>query len=80
MLRYNSFFWLVNCLTKTGYYKINIKSDWDKKLTKEWQPNTLLNVNTKLISDALACHLKTVISTIVNKSQVAYVKSRLGYK
>ena len=48
-----------------------------KKFIKNWQPISVPNVDMILISKVLASRLKSVISTIVNKNQVAYVNNRL---
>ena len=40
------------------------------------RPISLLNADMKLISKILASRLKSVISSIVNKDQVAYVHNR----
>ena len=53
------------------------KKDGDKRLIKNWRrPISLLNVDMKLISKALASRLKSVISFIVNENQVPYVSNR----
>ena len=51
------------------------KKDGDKRLIKNWRPISLLNVDMKLISKALASSLKSVISFIVNENQVPYVSN-----
>ena len=48
-----------------------------KKVIKNWQPISVPNVDMILISKVLASRLKSVISTIVNENQVAYVNNRL---
>ena len=48
-----------------------------KKFIKNWQPISVPNVDMILISKVLASRLKSVISTIVNENQVAYVNNRL---
>ena len=48
-----------------------------KKFIKNWQPISVPNVDMIIISKVLASRLKSVISTIVNKNQVAYVNNRL---
>ena len=52
------------------------KKDKDKRLIKNWQPISYLNVDMKLISKILVSCLKSVISTIVNENQVVYVNNR----
>ena len=51
-----------------------MKKDRDRRFIKNWKPISLLNVDMKLISKVLASRLKSVISSIVDENQVAYVK------
>ena len=60
---------------KQTIIKLIEKKDRDKRFTKNWRPISLLNVDIKLISKVLASRLKSVISTIVNENQVAYVNN-----
>ena len=53
--------------------KLIEKKDRDKRFIKNWRPISLLNVDMKLISKVLASRSESVISTIVNENQVAYV-------
>ena len=53
-----------------------MKKDRDRRFIKNWKPISLLNVDMKLISKVLASRLKSVISSIVNENQVAYVNNR----
>ena len=43
---------------------------------KNWRPISLLNVDYKIASKALAFRLKKVISTIINNTQTGYLKGR----
>ena len=52
------------------------KKDRYRRFIKNWKSILLLNVDLKLISKVLASRLKSVISTIVNENQVAYVNNR----
>ena len=52
------------------------KKNRDKRLVKNRRPISLVNVDVKLISKILASCLKSVISTIANENQVAYVSNR----
>ena len=61
---------------KKAIIKLIERKDRDKRFIKNWQPISLLNVDMKLISKVLASHLKSVISTIENENQVAYVNNR----
>ena len=61
---------------KQAIIKLIEKKGRDKRFIKNWRPISLLKVDMKLISKVLASHLKSVISTIVNENQVAYVSNR----
>ena len=52
------------------------KKNRDKRLVKNRRPISLVNVDVKLISKIIASCLKSVISTIANENQVAYVSNR----
>ena len=52
------------------------KKDKDKRLTKNWRPISLLNVDTKILSKALPSRLKSVIGFLVTSYQTAYVPGR----
>ena len=52
------------------------KKESDKRLIKNWCLISLLNVDTKMLSKALAMRLKTVIRTLVAPEQSAYVPGR----
>ena len=52
------------------------KKESDKRLIKNWRPISLLNVDTKILSKALAMRLKKVIGTLVAPEQSAYVPGR----
>ena len=52
------------------------KKGRDKRLVKNWRPISLMNVDTKIASKALALRMKKVIPNIINYDQTAYVKNR----
>ena len=52
------------------------KKGRDKRLVKNWRPISLMNVDTKIASKALALRMKKVIPNIMNYDQTAYVKNR----
>ena len=52
------------------------KKDKDKRLIKNWLPISLLNVDTKILSKAVASTLKSVIGFLVTSYQTAYVPGR----
>ena len=61
---------------KQAIIKLFEKKDRDKRFIKNWQPISLLKVDMKLISKVLTSLLKSVIFTIVNENEVAYVNNR----
>ena len=52
------------------------KKDKDKRLIKNWRPISLINVDIKVASKAIANRLKTVIHNLISVDQTAYVKGR----
>ena len=52
------------------------KKDKDKRLMKNWRPISLINVDAKIASKAIATGMKNVLSNIVKYDQTAYVKGR----
>ena len=61
---------------KQAIIKLIEKKHRDKRFIKNWRPISPLNADMKLILKVLASHLKSVISSIVNENQVAYVNNR----
>ena len=45
-------------------------------LIKNWRPISLINVDIKIASKALAARIKTVIHSLISYDQTAYVKGR----
>ena len=56
--------------------KLIEKKDRDKRLIQNWRPISLLNIDSKLITKALAARLKNVLPTLISSNQTAYVKNR----
>ena len=52
------------------------KKDHDKRLFKNWRPVSLINVDCKIASKALASRLKKVIQQIIHYDQTAYVQGK----
>ena len=52
------------------------KKDEDKRHTKNWRTISLLNVDTKLVSEVLAERLKTAVSSLISSNQMAYLNGR----
>ena len=56
--------------------KLIQKKDRDKRHIKNWRPISLLNVDIKILSKALAKRLKEVLPCLISAQQTAYVKNR----
>ena len=56
--------------------KLLEKKDRDKRIIKNWRSISLLNVDTKILSKALAAKLKPVLPSIISSNQTAYVEKR----
>jgi len=52
------------------------KKNRDRRLIKNWRPISLLNVDAKIASKALASRLVKILPHIINEDQYAYVKGR----
>ena len=52
------------------------KEDKDKRMIKNWRPISLINVDTKIASKVLALRMQTVLASIINYDQAAYVRGR----
>ena len=64
-------------ITKTSCYKtFRKKKDRDKRFIKNWRPISLLNVDTEILSKALAAKLKPVLPSTISSNQTAYVEKR----
>ena len=56
--------------------KLIEKKDRDKRYIKNWRPISLLNVDIKILSKALAKRLKEVLPCLISAQQTAYVQNR----
>ena len=56
--------------------KLLEKKEKDKRFIENWRPISLLNVDTKIISKALASRLKNVLPSLISHDQTAYVNGR----
>ena len=56
--------------------KLIEKKDKDKRFIKNWRPISLLNVDYKIISKALASRLKKKLPNLISPQQTAYVENR----
>lgn len=52
------------------------KKDRDLLLTKNWRPLTMLNVDFKILSKALANRMKSVLPDIISEDQTGFMKGR----
>ena len=52
------------------------KKDKDKRLSQNWRPISLINVDAKIASKAIALRIKKVIGNLVHCDQTAYVCER----
>ena len=52
------------------------KKGKDKRFMKNWQPISLINIDTKIASKALAARMENVLTSIVHCNQTSYVKDR----
>ena len=52
------------------------KKDRDVTLIRNWRPISLINVDIKIASKALAARMKAVIHSLISYDQTAYVKGR----
>ena len=48
----------------------------DKRLIKNWRPIYLLNIDTKILSKILATRIKSVVKSLIQSDQTAYVAGR----
>ena len=61
---------------KQAIIKLIDKKDRDRRYIKNWRPISLLNVDVKIASKALALRLEKVLPNIIHADQYAYVKGR----
>ena len=52
------------------------KKGKDRRYIKNWRPTSLLNVDSKIASKALALRLEKVLPFVINDDQYAHVKNR----
>ena len=52
------------------------KKDRDSRLIKNWRPISLINVDARIASKALAMRVKKIIYKLVYTDQTAYIKGR----
>ena len=52
------------------------KKDKDPSYLKNWRPLSLLNVDNKIATKALALRLKEALLQVINNSQTGYIEGR----
>ena len=62
---------------KQAIIKLIEKKDRDRRYIKNWRPISLLNVDVKIASKALALRLEKALLDIIGNDQYAYVKGRM---
>jgi len=62
---------------KQAVIKIIEKKDRDKTYLTNWRPISLLNVDVKIATKALALRLEPVLPHIIHRDQNAYFKGRV---
>ena len=61
---------------KRGIIKLIPKKNKDPTVVKHLRPITLLNVDVKILSHTLVVRLQSVIVSLINKDQTAFIKGR----
>ena len=61
---------------KQGVITLIEKKNQDKRFLKNWRPITLLNVDTKIASKAIAKRIESTLPDIIHYTQSAYVPGR----
>ena len=54
------------------------KKDKDRRFIKNWRPISLMNVNMKIASKAIARRLETILPELIHHNQNGFVKGRSG--
>lgn len=67
---------LLHDTARKGILSLLPKKDKDPDYLKNWRPLTLLNVDYKIISRAVALRLKTKIHALVNEDQTGFISGR----
>ena len=60
---------------RLGIIKLGAKKDEDKRSINSWCPTSLLNVDYKFFSKALASRLKKALPNLISLQQTAYFKN-----
>ena len=66
----------LNITQKQGIIKVIPKKRKDRSYLENWRPLSLLNVDYKIATKAIAHRISKVLPTIINEDQTGYVKGR----
>ena len=61
---------------RQGIIRLIPKKDKDPYYLKNWRPLSLLNVDYKIATKALALRLKKVLPQVINNAQTGYIEGR----
>ena len=61
---------------RQGIIRLIPKKDKDPSYLKNWRPPSLLNVDYKIATKALALRLKKVFPQVINNAQTGYIEGR----
>ena len=59
-----------------GIIRLIEKKGKGRRYVKNWRPISLLNVDTKIVSNVFSIRLETILPHVINGDQYAYVKGR----
>ena len=62
---------------KQAAIKLIEKKDKEKRIIQNWRPISLLNVDLKILSKALANHIKKYLPFVISLNQTAYIDGRV---
>ena len=68
--------WQLSNSQRQAFIKLIEKREKDKRFITNWRPISLLNVDTKIGSKALAKRIEKVLPSVIHFNQCAYVKDR----
>ena len=75
-LNYAYFYGELSNTQKQAVITLIEKKDKDRRLIKSWRPISLLNVDVKIESKAIAKRIEKVLPSIIHYDQNAFVKGR----
>ena len=66
----------MSCSQKQAVITLIEKKGKDRSLLENWRPISLVNVDTKIMTKAIAARIKNVLPDIIHCDQTGYVKDR----